>query len=295
MIRTNQRAFCLLIFCGVALGQAPSPSPHFDAASVKPAARPGPGQGSDVRGGPGTNDPGQIAYTRVFMSQVLRKAFGVVWDFQFSGPNWLDAEMYTINAKIPPGTTQEQFQLMLQNLLAERFGLKFHREKKVVPAYELVVADGGPKLKESAPETGASESAAAPPRTLAVDQDLFPVLPPGVNSRRSITNMRARHTMRNTSMSQLAGILERETDRPVADKTGLIGKYDFKLEYSIEGLGGQMYVARAQQGLDANTQNDGGPSLFNALQQQLGLRLIDQKDPFDVIVIDHLEKVPAEN
>jgi uncharacterized protein (TIGR03435 family) len=280
-----------LFAVGIIYGQAPA-TEKFEVASVKRAAPPAVGQGTEVRGGPGTSDPGQITFTRIFLSQVFRRAFGSVWDFQLQGPSWLETEMYTINAKIPPGTTQEQFRLMLQNLLVERFGLKFHREQKSFPAYELVVANGGPKLKESEPGAAASPEQASrtPPK---LDKDGFPMLPPGVDSLQSLTNGRNRVTMR-TTMPQFAGQLERDTGRPVTDKTELTGKYDLKLDYSTEGLGGQRWVALAARAV-AGSPNDGGPTLFNALQQQLGLKLEDRKEPFDVIVIDHVEKVPTED
>jgi uncharacterized protein (TIGR03435 family) len=89
-------------------------------------------------------------------------------------------------------------------------------------------------------------------------------------------------------------MLERDTGRPVVDKTGLTGKYDFKLDYSIEDLGGQRWVALAAR-VGADAPNDSGPSLFAAVQRQLGLKLEDRKAPYDVIVIDHVEKVPTGN
>ena len=283
----------LFIVVGIAYGQAPA-AEKFEVASVKPAGPPGLGQGTEARGGPGTSDPGQISYTRMFLSRVFRIAFGMSWEFELSGPGWLDTERYTISAKIPPGTTQEQFRLMLQDLLIQRFGLRFHRGQKIVPAYDLVLATGGPKFKESDPQTGASPPGPLQSRTLVVGKDGFPMLPNGVNYRASFKNGRNRFSARLT-MAQFAGRMERETGRPVRDRTGLQGTYDLKLDYSVEGLGGQRWVARAQQGLSADAPDDGGPTLFNALQRQLGLKLEDRKEPFDVIVIDHLEKVPTEN
>jgi uncharacterized protein (TIGR03435 family) len=267
---------------------------EFEAASVRAVPIPKLGEsGTEIHGGPGTNDPGQITYSKATLSQVLRNAFGFVWDFQYAGPAWLDTDRYTIVAKIPPGTTREQFRVMLQHLLAERLGFKFHREQKPVPVYELVVAKGGSKLKEST-DPGAAP-AEAPRRAPDVDGEGFPILPPGVNSLQVLTNRRNRISARLMSMVELAGRLERETDRPVIDRTGLTGKYDLKLDYSIAGLGGQRWVARIQAGLDKDTPDDGGPDLFTAVQQQLGLKLEDRKEPFEVIVIDQIEKMPAEN
>jgi uncharacterized protein (TIGR03435 family) len=292
-MRAARTLIGLFIVVGIAYGQA-SASEKFEVASVKLAGPPALGQGTEARGGPGTSDPGQISYTRMFLSRVFRIAFGMSWEFELSGPGWLDTERYTISAKIPTGTTKEQFRLMLQDLLIQRFGLRFHRDQKIVPAYDLVVVSGGPKFKESGPQTSALPPGPLQSGTPVLDKDGFPVLPDGVNYQDSFKNGRNHFSARLT-VAQLAGRLERETGRPVRDRTGLQGTYDLKLDYSVEGLGGQRWVARAQQGLDADARNDGGPTLFNALQRQLGLKLEDRKKPFDVIVIDHLEKVPTEN
>jgi uncharacterized protein (TIGR03435 family) len=284
----------ILVICCNLFGQSSS-ALVFEVASVRATGPPAVGQGTEVRGGPGTADPGQITYERIFLGQVFRIAFGATWDFQISGPGWLDTERYNISAKIPAGTTQEQFRLMLQNLLVDRFALRFHREQKLVPAYDLTVAGGGSKVRESVPESNASPSPASSRTPQSLDKDGFPVLPAGVNFAQSLKNKRNRITIRMMTMMQLAGRLERELGRPVLDKTGLTGSYDFKLDYSIEGLGGQRWVTRAQQGLDADSPDDTGPSIFAAVQQQLGLKLEDRKAPFEAIVVDNLTKTPTGN
>ena len=101
-----------------------------------------------MRGGPGSPDPGQITYSNVSLKQVLTNAYGIK-SYQVSGPKWLDSERFDIVAKIAMGATKEQFQMMLQNLLAERFKLAVHHETKELPIYALVVGKGGPKLKET--------------------------------------------------------------------------------------------------------------------------------------------------
>src|ERR1039457_5492305 len=113
-----------------------------------------------MSGGPGTPDPGQLTYTNVSLKNILTNAYNVK-GYQLSGPKWLDSERFDITAKIPMGATKEQFQLMLQNLLAERFKLTLHHETKELPMYALVVGKGGSKLKESV-EDDAAAGAAAP-------------------------------------------------------------------------------------------------------------------------------------
>ena len=154
---------CLIIFTScAAFGQAAAESPTFEVASVKPA-EPQTGMGIRVmmRGGPGSADPGQITYSNVSLKNVLTIAYAVK-GYQISGPKWLDSERFDIVAKIAKGATKEQFQLMLQNLLAERFKLTLHHETKELPMYALVVGKGGPKLKESVEEDGAGSSAGSP-------------------------------------------------------------------------------------------------------------------------------------
>lgn len=131
-------------------------SPAFDVASVKPAEPPAQMGMMRVRmsGGPGTPDPGQLTYTNVTLKNVLMNAYGVK-GYQISGPKWLESERFDIVAKIPTGTTKEDFKLMLQNLLAERFKLTLHHETKELPMYSLVVGKGGSKLKEVVDETPA--------------------------------------------------------------------------------------------------------------------------------------------
>ncbi len=136
---------------GQLFGQAPDKTLTFEAASVKPAAAPVPdGRGrimiAGPSGGPGTKDPGRIRYPFMNLKQLLTTAYDVK-AYQISGPAWLDSERYDITATMAPGTTKEQFQVMLQNLLAERFKVAIHRETKELPMYSLVVAKSGSKLK----------------------------------------------------------------------------------------------------------------------------------------------------
>ncbi len=129
-----------------ASGAASADGPNFDAASVRLTR-------SDVRppftitGGPGTSDPGRFRAPRINMLNLLSKAFGVNVD-QITGPAWVhqagSANSYSVEATMPGNTTKEQFQMMLQNLLIERFHLVFHRETRPFPGYDLVVDKRGP-------------------------------------------------------------------------------------------------------------------------------------------------------
>lgn len=335
MLKAIIRIALALLPAGALLAQTTADNLTFEVASVKPAAPPTPGMVTiGMRGGPGTSDPGQVTFTNVTQRLLLAKAYGVQ-DYQISGPGWLASERYDIVAKVPKGATKEQFQVMIQNLLAERFKLSLHHETKELPLYLLVVAKNGPKLKASAPPA-ASEDAAkdgagpadggppppppgggpgagpppgpppgepGPPR-LQLGKDGFPMLPPGM-ARRGVMMMmmpgRARLIGTGQPISQLVDALARQLGRPVTDKTGLAGNYDFTLEFDPEGsLGGRGMMpppppGGGGDGPSANPPETEAASLFTALQEQLGLRLEQKKGPLDLLVVDHSEKTPVEN
>jgi uncharacterized protein (TIGR03435 family) len=279
--------------------QSTSPQLAFEAASMRYAAMPPGGVSATRQGGPGTNDPERLTYRSVPLKNILLNAYGLK-DFQLSGPGWIGTERYDINAKIPPGATQEQFNIMMQNLVTERLRMAVHRETKDFSAYTLVVGKGGLKMKES------DMSAIAPPQQQdgppklgrnQLDANGFPQLPAG---RRDLVGYESyghnRFTGVQISPPGLATFLENQIGRPVADATGLTGKYDFKLDFSKDGLMGAMALAGPQPRPGPNDDpNDTGPIIFSAVQDQLGLKLEEKKLPFDVLVIDRLEKMPVEN
>src|SRR5271157_230386 len=252
MLRAIMSAGLVVFTSCAAFAQAAEDSPSFEVASVKPAA---PITGNAIRvmmrGGPGSPDPGQITYTNVTVKSVLMNAYGVK-GFQISGPDWLDSERFDIVAKLPRGATKAEFMVMLQNLLAERFKLTLHREKKDLPMYALVVGKNGPKLKESveepAPKEGEAPKAGGPAaddplagaamRRLPMGRDGFPVLPPGAGRGGmmiSLLSGNAHMAANGQPMAGLAEMLSNQLDLPVVDMTGLTGKYDFTLTYAPEG------------------------------------------------------------
>jgi len=159
MKHTFASVTCLALSILSATAQDISLAPEFEVASVKRAEVPEgarthmPPEISDrigMSGGPGSKAPGRIDYTAISFKGLLEKAYDVKRD-RISGPAWISSEHYTINAKIPPGTNPEQFRLMLQKLLTERFHMTLHRESKEIPVYRLKVAKNGPKLQPGAP------------------------------------------------------------------------------------------------------------------------------------------------
>jgi uncharacterized protein (TIGR03435 family) len=294
------RGVALLSFAATyALGQAAVGTPTFEVASVKPASAQANGRIA-LLGGPGTLDRGRIDYQNVTLKMMLMRAYEVEAD-QVSGPSSIEASHYDVQARFPPDTTREQFDLMLANLLAERFGLIFHREKKDFLVYELQVAKGGSKLKKSVgdalPAIGSSG------RGGPVDKDGFPV-PPAHQTAQIGGGGIAKMAGNQITAAVLDQFLQRPLgliDGPpasgllptarVVNKTGVEGEYDVHLQYQWQlGAGaGQHDGAATDPALEAE------PTLFVALQQQLGLKLEKSKQPFDVLVVDRVEKTPTEN
>jgi uncharacterized protein (TIGR03435 family) len=290
------RASLWILGCALAYGQA-TQSLTFEVASVKPSP-PIPPDGrvyfGPARGGPGTPDPGQISWSYAPLKSMLMTAYDVK-PYQISGPAWMAAERYDVIVKVPRGATKEQVTIMWQNLLAERFGMVVHHESREFQVEELVVAKGGSKLKETA-EDLTVPLPEGPPKLKNGE-----LVSPGVVSMLFSGPSPRAHTMaRAQPISQLAVMLSNQLNRPVLDKTGLTGRYDFALDYNIggaqappppAGLPGPGPAAAAP----ADNASDPGHDLVAAVQQELGLRLVASKAKLDVVVVDKAEKVPAAN
>jgi len=258
------------VFALLMAAQQPAPL-KFEVASVKPAA--------PEHDGPTAyrNGPDRIVFERQSLLRLINVAYGLNFD-QISGPKWIASEYYEVNAKIPSGTTKDDLKLMWQDLLAERFGLKVHWTTKEVPGYELVVAKKfhvEPGFPEPRPG-GRRGIGMVPPRTM-------------------------RQTFRSYSMTEfcqeLAWTVASEYQEwpgyfsvgRVVDKTGLNGTYDFTLEFA-----GRLQSGAYPQPLP-DGETDTASFLFDALQQQLGLRLEEKKIKVPLLVVDSANKVPTEN
>jgi bla regulator protein blaR1 len=225
------------------------------------------------------------------VQMLIRVAYGIE-DNQISGaPGWVGSEKYEVEAKMDEVTADKVKKLgevereptrqhMLQTLLADRFKLTVHRETKELPIYSLVVAKGGSKLQEAKPG------------------DTYPNGIKGLDGRPAPVGAhlmrmgRGELTAQSLGMKEIAHLLTQQTGRTVVDNTGLKGNYDFTLHWTpdqstpaLNGPGG---------GPDSTTSSESGPSLFTAIQEQLGLKLESQKGPVEILVIDHVEK-PSEN
>lgn len=209
----------------------------FEVVSIRPAPPIDPGLVIDrpCFGGPGTKDPSRWTCSNVALPNLVVQAFHIK-GFALSAVSSVPKEQFTILAKIPDGATKEQFEQMQLNLLVERFGLKFHREKTEMQGYELTIAKDGPKLKESEPElpTDADTDLGMPhPISLPkIGRDGFPILPRGKNEVVILVPRgRARGQWIGTTMEEFAGELTGTglANKPIIDATGLKGKYDISL------------------------------------------------------------------
>jgi uncharacterized protein (TIGR03435 family) len=284
---TNRMGVLAGATCLAAAGQAGGYL-SFEVASLKPSTA-GAMDSRTVSGGPGTSSPGQITYTNQPLRQILMNAYGVKAD-QISGPGWLETERFDISAKVAAGTTNEQANVMMQNLLVDRFHLFLHCEPKEMDAYALTLGRTGAKLAPAATATSPAE--AGTPTLGRAGKDGWPALPPGQPGIAATNqNGHVRLRARESPLSDFTRLMASQLGTRVVDQTGLTGKYDFELEFSTEGL-----VGRLGQALPPPTEAEAQdlPTIFGAVQR-LGLKLQKTKAPVEILVIDRIEKVPGEN
>ncbi len=240
---------------------AASANPTFEVATIKPSRPEAVGKAFLVRGR-------QFSTVNTSLSDLIAFVYGVHARQIVGGPAWIETAKYDLLAK-PDGDGQpneKQWKAMVQKLLADRFQLAFHHDKKELPAYALTAAKSGPKLTASQGD----------PNGL-----------PGVGFRAL-----GRLIARNATLADFAGVMQGTAlDRPVVDQSGIAGRFDFTLnwtpdEFQFASLGPN--VPRPSDSADAP------PDLYTAIQQQLGLKLESTKLPVDVLVIDRAEK-PSEN
>ena len=218
------------------------------------------------------------------------KAFQPVQPYQFPGRTAVSDNTYEVAARIPSGTTEEQFSGMLQGLLKERFGLAWHFQEKKMKGYRLVIAKDGPKLKES---SGAAVPAGAGQHSFGQGE--------GHNhSGPMVFGTSATYRATNRTTAELARMLSDQIGFPVDDETGLKGKYDISLRWSgNEAANGGNHGDGGHAGHEGGGGPSGdasGPTLFDALGQQLGLRLVSAEQAVArLFVIDKVAQRPTEN
>jgi uncharacterized protein (TIGR03435 family) len=231
----------------------------FDVASLK-QAQPSPPYPINL----GRTLRGTTELTNITLAQALRFAFGFKSDDQISGPEWVKSvdTLFVIVAKAPPETPPEKIRLMTLNLLTDRFNLKLHQEKREIAYFALVVDKKGAKLHE------------------------------GSNAPAGAVEVRSgRIVLPRASMATLIAALGTVgTGRPIVDMTELKGLYAVKLEWTPVNRG----VARPD-GVGDPAPLPAGPTIFDAITEQLGLRLEMRKGPMDVVVVDSVNRIPIPN
>ncbi|MEP6535395.1 MAG: TIGR03435 family protein [Bryobacteraceae bacterium] len=252
-----------------AIPEAPPPpkpmaadaKPEFEVATIKPATPDKPGKGFMVRGR-------QFSTMNTTLNDLITFAYGIHSKQIAGGPSWMETEKFDIAAQ-PGGEGQpndKQWKGMVQKLLADRFKLTFHRDKKELGVYAMVVGKNGPKMTKS------EGNPSGLPGLFFRGLGVLPAT--------------------NATMADFAGVMQGAVlDRPVVDHTGLTGRWDFTLtwtpdEFQFGGMGAKM----------PPPPNNGAapPDLFTAMQEQLGLKLESTKAQAEVFVIDHVEK-PTDN
>jgi uncharacterized protein (TIGR03435 family) len=272
---------------------APSPAVHerqaagdkvaFDVASVRPN-KSGGGRHSLNLGLPG----GRVKGINVSLAGLMTAAYQISANRIFGAPAWFDSEQFDIEATSEGNSTVDQNRLRLQSLLADRFKLASHHETRKLPVYALVLSKPGklgPQLHLNDEKCDPSPPAASP--DFPASGGTTPSLNCGDTSGEATLSV-VRYSGRKIAMSQFLATLTGSpttpnVDRPIVDRTGLSGAIDFSIEFAP--------ASRADGGASGST---APPSLFTALQEQLGLKLESQTGPVDVLVIDHIEE-PSEN
>lgn len=287
--------FLLAVFASsMIFGQASTQ--QFEVASIRPSAPPGVDR-VDV----GVHIDGQrISCTYLSVKDYVGMAYQLK-NYQISGPDWVAGERFDIAATLPPGTTQKHVAEMMKTLLEDRFQMKFHMDKKDFPVYALVVAKGGAKLKASAADGDSaadSDSAKAPVNVTGSGGRGGVNINLGHGSYFTVADNK--FVVRKLTMATFADTLARFEDRPVVDMTDLKGNYDFDLAFTPEDYTAMLIRSAIAAGVTLPPEamraleHSSGDSLLAALEK-VGLKLETRKAPLDLMVIDHILKVPTEN
>jgi uncharacterized protein (TIGR03435 family) len=283
-------------------GQSAQPL-TFEVASIKPAeagARPL----GRIAGGPGTDSPGQLTLKNYQVDSMVREAYDKQQRWEVVFPRSLPAGRYDIVAKVPPGTSREQMYLMLQNLLAERFGLVVHKETREMPVYDLLAKESPQFTAVDPPQI--PQLRGLPTRTplvlseLPKDKEGWPILPPGSMGVYSESVGDSHRTMfRTQPVSTMIGSLQAGLGRPIVDKTGLTGVYNFDLTYPMPGR-----LPDAVRSLPAESSerrqavidmdNEFLSNLHSGVER-LGLKLVSAKGQIEVLVVDKVNSTPTDN
>jgi bla regulator protein blaR1 len=243
---------------------------EFEVASIKPAQRPTLGQ--PILWGV-HSDPEQVTFSNQTVQGLIAYAYRVGAERISGGPDWIRSDPYNIVAKFPPNTPEARIPLLLKALLAERFGLVVRVQTKETLVYAMVPGKGGPKLQPS-PNTSGSDSPRAPKEI-----SLVPLRLVAGGAKLGICCGRAE--LHRVTMAQFAELLDAETNRPAIDRTGISGTFEISLHWAPDDSPAQPDTAAE-------------PSIYTAVQEQLGIKLEPQKAPLDYLFVERVDK-PSQN
>jgi uncharacterized protein (TIGR03435 family) len=234
-------------------------NPGFEVATIKPS-QPGEQRAVMVQGT-------RLVTRATSLVDVMMFAYGVHPLQIAEAPDWMTTTKFdlVVQPNMPGRPSTVQMRSIVQQLLADRFKLAFHHAQRELPVYRIVAAKGGSKLTSTTKEEQGTNTAG------------IGIIPGAM-------------TVRNATLSELASLMQRyvRLDRPIVDHTGIAGTYDFKLNWTPD-------FSQFDGNLSGPARNDdNAPSLYTAIQEQLGLKLEAAKEPADVLVIDHVER-PSEN
>lgn len=237
----------------------PAAKPAFEVASIKPNTS------ADHRVMFQITPGGRLACTNATAKILITMAYNLKPHQLEGGPAWLDSDKYDITAKGNGATGRDDLKLMIQSLLADRFKLAFHRETKEMPVYVLVPGKNGPKLHASEPSGGEVKS--------------------------QFRMGRGQLDLQSANMAGLADALSTQVGSNILDRTGISGFYDIKLEWTPDESESPLFKGPPDgKAAAAPAPDAAGPSIFTAIQEQLGLKLESQKGPVEMFIIDHIEK-----
>jgi uncharacterized protein (TIGR03435 family) len=288
--RTCRRAFFLAIAGIVAIGavgtlRAQEPAADtkpsaFEVASVKPN-----NSGRFALMGGGIRPGDRVTFINMPLDALIREAYSDAYqtDHLVGGPDWMANDRFDISAKADAQVPADQLREMLRTLLADRFHLRVHAETRDEPIYALVFARSdhrlGPNLRPAATDCAAIRAGAAH----SGDPD-----PCGIRTFANALRT-GRMSVRGLRLDQFFGLLSRDAGRKVVNKTELTGVFDCDLSWTPRTFIQAPFNQERFPSIDPN-----GPSIFTAVQEQLGLKLESTKGPVDILVIDHVEQ-PSED
>ena len=268
--------------------------PAFEVASIRPAN----GESADQSVTMGIKIDGSQIHGRLTLKDYIGIAYRLK-NYQVSGPDWLGTERFDIAAKIPEGVPTHQIPEMFRALLAERFQLKAHREKKEFQVYALEIAKGGLKISEAAPDPdngGSDRPGSFEASGTGSGQGVSVNLGRGA----SYTFANNRFEGKKLAMSEFATSIARFLDYPIVDMTGLTGRYSFAFDITEEDYRNMLIRAAVNSGVvlppaALRLLDTGAPVSFFGAVEKLGLKLDERKAPLDILVIEEIRKTPTEN